>query len=49
MREGGLQQQEVKKPPPPPIVIELIWDPHEGHYQGTRETAEGLRAFATPN
>jgi hypothetical protein len=48
MREGGLQQQEVKKPPPPPIIIELIWDPHEGHYQGTRETAEGQRSFATP-
>jgi hypothetical protein len=47
MREGGLQQQAVKKPPPPPVVIRLMWDPLEGRYQGTREAAEGLRAFVT--
>lgn len=44
MREGGLQQQEVKKPPPPPIVVHLVWDPIEGHYQGSRETGVGQRS-----
>jgi hypothetical protein len=45
MREGGMQQQVVEKPPPPPITIHLVWDPAEGHYLGTRETAEGQRSF----
>ncbi len=45
MREGGLRQQVVEKPLPDPIKIFMVWDPHEGHYQGAREAALGQRAL----